>query len=97
LLGFTGEAVDALEMALGYAGSMKFMASLADKLGEDKFVSADGSKFNAQLTPAEAKAEYSRLTMDPQFSAALLDKQNAGHKAAVDKKAQLMTLIYGTT
>ena len=97
-LGFTGEMVDAMESTVGYANTMKFFANLANKLGEDKFIGAEGptgKNFETGMTPAEAKVEYERLVADPAFSTALLNKEHVNHKSAVAKKAQLHSIMHG--
>ncbi len=95
LLGFSGDAIDAIEGALGFAGTMKLFAGLADKLGEDNFVSGEGRNLQATMTPQEAKAEYDRLSGDREFVAALMNNTHPGHKQAVEKKSSLMALMYG--
>lgn len=96
-LGFTPEMVDAIESALGYGGTMRFFAGLASRLGEGNFVSGDskgiGSAFGMNVTPAEAKAEWDKLSMDQGFAAALMNRTHPGHKAAVEKKSRLMSII----
>jgi hypothetical protein len=96
-LGFTGEMVDALEQSLGYAGTMKFFAQLGQKLGEDNFVSEssrDGGRFSDTMTPAEAKAAWEGMKIDPTMRAALSDNQHPGHKAAKEKQTRLFGIMY---
>lgn len=96
-LGFTGEMIDAIETAIGYGGTMRFFAGLASRLGESNFVSGEsrgqGSAFGMQMTPAEAKAEWDKLSMDPGFASALMNRTHPGHKAAVKRKSGLMSLM----
>lgn len=95
-LGFTGEMVDALESQIGYAGVMKFFAGIGQKLGEDSFVSTagKGSGFGATQTPAEAKADWEAMKLDPVQSKALQDASHPGHEAAKAKQKQLFTIMY---
>ncbi len=95
-LGFTTEMIDGLESSIGYAGTMKFLAGLATKLGEDNFVNgAPRGGFGGDATPAEAKAEWAKLTLDKGFTEALMNRQHPGHGAAIEKKSMLMRLISG--
>jgi hypothetical protein len=95
-LGFTGEMVSALETALGYAGTIKFMATLGQKLGEDGFVSGDGGNkgFSGTQTPAEAAAEWEKMKLDPTAKSALQDPMHPGHKAAKAKQTNLFKIMY---
>ena len=96
-LGFTPEMVDAIEAAVGFGGTMRFFAGLASKMGESTFVSGDsnrgGQAFGMQVTPAEAKAEWDKLSTDKGFADALMNRTHPGHKAAVEKKSKLMSLM----
>jgi hypothetical protein len=68
-LGFTPEAVDALEKTMGYDGVMKFMHGLGSKLGEANFVSSGETQgFNGAMTPAAAKNRIQQLRGDPEFT-----------------------------
>ncbi len=95
-LGFTGEMIDGLEQAVGYAGVMKFMAELGAKVGEDKLPSGDGKPggFSGALTPQEAKAQWDQALLDTNFRAALTDRDNPGHKAAKQKQSDLFAIMY---
>ena len=95
-LGFTPEAIDALEHQMGYAGVYKFLAGLGQKLGEPGFKIADGGKpaGTGMLTPDEAKAEWNKMTLDANVMAALKDKSHPGHKAAQEKQNQLFAVMY---
>ena len=95
-LGFDAKMIDAIEKEKGYAGTWKFFADLGKKMGEDGFVTgADkGGQFGAALTPAEAKAEWEKMKLDPTTLAALNDKQHPGNKAAVAKKSSLFSIMY---
>ena len=96
-LGFTGDMVDAMEGAVGYKNTMKFFAALGKKLGEDGFVgSAQGGapRFTGTLTPAEAKAQWDAMRIDPVQSKALLDTSHPAHKTAKAKQQSLMAIMY---
>lgn len=94
-LGFSSEMVDAIEQAVGYAGTMKFFAQLGAKLGEDTFVSPDGKpRFNGALTPAEAKAEWDKMRLDPNTLAALKDVMHPAHKQVKEKQNELFKVMY---
>ena len=96
-LGFTGEMIDAMERASGYANTMKFLAGLGQKLGEDGFVTATtggGQRFGETMTPAEARAEFEAMKLDPNVIAALRDKMHPAHKAAQEKQNRLFAVMY---
>jgi hypothetical protein len=96
-LGFTKEMIDGMEQASGYAATMKFLAGLSERLGEDKFVASSGKQgFGLNLTPADAKEQWNQALMDDSFTKALMDRNHPGHKAALAKKSQLMALMHGT-
>lgn len=66
--GFTGEAVDALEQAMGYKAVVKFMANLGSKMGaEHEFIPGGPGKFGDALTPAEAQAQITAKRADSGF------------------------------
>lgn len=97
MLGFTGEMIDGLEQAVGYAGVMKFMAELGGKLGEDGLGGNTGGPaggFTGEMTPAEAKVQWDQALLDQNFATALTDRDNPGHKAAKAKQAQLFAIMY---
>ena len=94
-LGFTEEMIDAMERSTGYAATMKFFASLGQKLGEDKFVTGGtGGKFQGTLTVDEAKAQWEAMKLDPTSMAALKDAQHPAHKAQTAKKNGLFKLMF---
>lgn len=65
-LGVTKEAADAMEQAMGYSGVMEFFYNLGAKIGEDKFVSANGANgFNGAMSPAAAQARIDAIRTDP--------------------------------
>lgn len=94
-LGFTAPMIEAMEGTIGFKDTHKFFAALGQKLGEANFV-AGGTpqKFGDQLTPAEAKVQWDAAKLDPNFSKALTDKSHPGHKAAMAKQQQLMSIMF---
>lgn len=96
MLGISAEMVDGLESKIGYAETLKFLANLGDKLGEDSFVdmASGGKKFTGAMTPDEAKAQWDQAKMDQGFLTALMDNNNPGHKAAKERQTNLFKLMY---
>ncbi len=69
-LGVHGEAVDALEKAIGFAGVMEMFYNIGAKIGEDKFVSGEGTPgFSGTMSPAAAQARLDAIKSDPILSA----------------------------
>jgi len=70
-LGIKAEAVNALEKVLGFAGVMEFFHNIGAKIGEDKFVAADGggSGFGSVMSPEAANARIRAIATDPVLSA----------------------------
>lgn len=95
-LGFKPEMVDAMEKAVGYAGTYKFFADLGKKMGEASFVTPDGKKpgFEGMMTPAEAKQEWETMKTDPVWGKALTDVSHPNHKAAKEKQQKLFKTMY---
>jgi hypothetical protein len=97
-LGFSKDMIDAIEQAVGYAGTWKFFADLGTKLGEDGFSSAgkggNGPGFTSGLTPAEAKAEWEKLKLDPNWQAAARDSMHPGNAEAKRKQNDLFAIMY---
>jgi hypothetical protein len=95
-LGFTGEMIDAMEQAVGYAGTYKFLAALGKRIGEDGRLAGGGSGggFNAGLTPDEAKAQWEALKVDPSWQAAAKDPMHPGNAEAKRKQSALFAIMY---
>lgn len=73
-LGLKPEAVDALEKAMGFAGVMEFFHNIGAKIGEDKFVSGEGTAgFVGKLSPDAAQARIAAIRQDPILSAKFLN------------------------
>ena len=96
MLGISSEMIDGMESKIGYADTLKFLANLGTKLGEDSFASADGGgkRFGGAMTPDEAKVQWDEMKMDKNYLAALMDNQNPGHKSAKEKQTNLFNLMY---
>lgn len=93
--GLDAATIDKMESVTGFSKLMKFMHTVGTRLGEDKFVGAEGgaSSFGV-LTPGQAKAQLQELGMDKEWHTAWVNPNHPGHKAAVEKKARLTALAY---
>ncbi|RJO61602.1 MAG: hypothetical protein C4542_06065 [Dehalococcoidia bacterium] len=91
--GVPPEVLDTLQQAIGFAGVMKFMATVGAKMGEDTFEEGGdkGGGFGL-LSPAEAKAELDRLMSDKDFKTAWLDKNHPRHAEMMERKARLVQM-----
>lgn len=66
--GLDGQTIDKLEAAMGFAGTMKFLSSIGEKIGEGKFISGGaGQSFGGALTPEQARGRIQNLRQDPDF------------------------------
>jgi len=88
--GFDEATITKLEDALGFAGVMKFMAGLGEKVGEARAVNGDGSSPGGPMTPASAQAQIRELKADPEF----VRKYIAGDFDAKQKMEQLHKWAY---
>jgi len=97
-LGFDQPLVDAIEQTIGFAKTMRFFSQLGEKLGEDSFLSG-GTKTSGfgGVTPEEAKSQWNAMKTDPVTVAALKDKMNPGHAAALEKQTRLFKLMHPET
>jgi hypothetical protein len=93
-LGLSSEQLTGLREALGPVEAMKFVDNLNTKIGDHSYDTGDRI-IPGHKTPEQAKQELGDLTMNKEFSDAWLDKSHPGHKAAVEKKAQLARLASG--
>jgi hypothetical protein len=93
-LGMSGELVEAIERHMGYGATMEYLSDLGAKMGEAEFHSGTVKPGFGTMTPEEAKIEYEKAILDPNFAKALMDSSHPGHKAAKDKKAQLFGVMY---
>lgn len=77
-LGIPGEAIDALENTLGYAGVMKMFYKIGAAFGENKYTAGGPAGFGNVKTPAAAQQQIQQLRMDQTF----VKKLQAGDVAA---------------
>lgn len=73
--GFDGDAIDALETAMGYQKTIKLLHSLGQKVGSDKFVGPDAGKGGGfgVMSPEAARSEIARLQTDSSFTRKYLE------------------------
>ena len=78
-LGVDQPTLEALRDTMGPLKSMKFFHELAQKIGEDSFVSPEqrSTGFDRTLTPGEAQAKINMLRSDKAWVAAYLNKDAA--------------------
>ncbi len=90
--GLGQEDVTKLENALGYSATLKFLAKVGAKVGEDSFVMGDGagSGFQGALTPERAQAEITELKKDKDF----LRRYSSGDREAFKKMERLHQFAY---
>lgn len=94
-LGLKPEVVDAMEKAIGFAETMKFFHTIGSKIGEDKFVSAEGSPgFAGAMSPAAAAARIDAIKGDPVLSAKYI-AGDAALKAEMDKLHHILAQAAG--
>lgn len=66
--GLDAPTIDKLESALGFAGTMKFLSNIGEKIGEGKFITGGaGQNFGGALTPEQARGRIQNLRQDPDF------------------------------
>lgn len=95
-LGFDENVLNAMEQNMGFDGTMKFLANLGQKLGEDNFVDGEAREkgFHSRMTPAEAKQAWAAMTSDPEKMKALNDKNHAAHKEMLARKSELFQVMH---
>lgn len=92
--GLDDKQLTAIEQALGFSATMKLFHNIGAKLGEDKFVVADGNRgFGGVLTPAQARGRIQQLRQDPDFTKRYL----AGESAAKEQMSSLHQQAYPET
>lgn len=90
-LGLDAETIDKLSDALGHKATMNLLQKIGSRMGEDSFVSGDGStSFGSAMTPGQAKAQIQSLMADKDFTTKYL-ANNADAKA---KMAELHRYAY---
>lgn len=72
LLGFSKEAIDAMEGQAGYATVMQNFLAAAPKLGEDIFIGGKGGGGNGVITREQALARKQALMSDKEWAGRLL-------------------------
>ena len=77
------EALDALDERMGGAAMVKMWATIGEKMGEDTLLQGSGGGFG--MTPAQGKAEISRLHADGEFMKAYMDRWHPAHNDAVKR------------
>lgn len=90
-LGMDQKQLLALREAMGPVAAMKFMNNIAERLGEDNFVSSDkAASFNGVMSPEQAQAEIAGLKKDTDF----VKRYTAGDSEAKAKWNRLHQLAY---
>jgi hypothetical protein len=90
-LGLDAETIDKMSDVLGHKGTMNLLQKIGSRMGEDAFVSGDGStSFGSAMTPGQAKAQIQSLMADKDFTTKYL-ANNADAKA---KMAELHRYAY---
>ena len=92
--GVEGDTIDALEKAMGFDKTMKFLHGLNQKIGDHKFI--DGNR-NVEgvgaMTPAEAQRALDAFNSDPEN----YRKLSNGDPKTKMKKAELLKYAYPET
>jgi len=88
--GLGKEELAKLESALGYSATMKFLAQVGSKLGEDSFVTGGESGFKGALTPDVARGQIAELKADQGW----VSKYLTGDKEARNQMERLMRFAY---
>lgn len=92
--GFTAPMIDALQASVGYKETLMFLNKIGNTVTESSFVDGKGSGFSANMTPAEAKTAWMNMIQDEATMKALMDNTSPGHKAALEKKAQIFKIMH---
>jgi hypothetical protein len=72
-LGIQAEQLDALQGVIGFDGTMKLFASIAEKIGEPAFHGGSGGGEGGPMTPVRAQARIKELQGDKEWSAKYLN------------------------
>ena len=89
-LGVDPAAVAALEKVVGYDKTMDMFLKIAQKIGEDKFITSEFNKTGA-MTREQAQAKKADLMSNPQWR----DSYLAGDKEKQREMIALQTIILG--
>ena len=96
-LGFTEEAIDGLERGIGFAETMKLMATLGERMGEDRYVSGESAGGSTSaFTPQQAQQAWAEFKADTNMMAALNDRKHPAHAAALARKSDIFAVMYPT-
>lgn len=94
-LGMSEDQLSGLNASMGPVAAMKFVDSLAGKLGE-RPVDVGGEELGSgMLTPQMASQELQKLGTDKDFMDAWLNRMHPSHKWAVEKKQNLSKMAAG--
>jgi len=94
-LGMSTEQLSGLRSSMGPAAAMKFVANLADQIGEASFDN-DGEPENGNLmSPSRAQEELAKLNMDKDFMEAWLNRTHPSHQWAIERKQNLSKMAAG--
>jgi len=94
-LGMSDDQLTGLRNSMGPVAAMKFVDNLASKLGEAPMDNDYINPTGGMLTPAAAKVELSKLSLDKEFMTAWLDRSHPSHKWAMEKKQNLSKMASG--
>lgn len=94
-LGMDDAQLTGLRDSMGPVAAMKFVDNLASKLGEAPMDNDNINPTGGMLTPAAAKVELSKLSLDKEFMTAWLDRSHPSHKWAMEKKQNLSKMASG--
>jgi hypothetical protein len=94
-LGMNEEQLAGLRSSMGPADAMKFVANLAEQMGEASFDNDGVSENNNMMTPARAQEELAKLNMDKEFMDAWLNRTHPSHNWAVERKQNLSKMAAG--
>lgn len=94
-LGMTEDQLSGLHASMGPVAAMKFVDSLAGKLGERPVDVGGEALGGSTLTPQMATQELQKLGTDPEFMDAWLNRMHPSHKWAVEKKQNLAKMAAG--
>jgi hypothetical protein len=72
-LGIQAEQLDALQGVIGFDGTMKLFASIAEKIGEPAFHSGNGGDDKGPMTPVRAQARIKELQADKEWAGKYLN------------------------
>lgn len=89
--GFTEEAIDKIEKALGTADTYRLFGKLGNLFAEGEGIEAKAASGSGFVTPEKAKAEIDRLKGDKDF----VSRYMSNDKSAHDELRKLEKIAYG--